>query len=60
MKVKKAKSQRESFRLSEEDKKTLDSTAEVSGIDKSDIIRLGMLKECKKILRDIEKMDKEL
>ena len=47
--------QRESFRISEEDAKTLELASKMSDIPKSEIIRAGAIREAKKILNKIER-----
>lgn len=50
-----SKEVRESFRLSEEEQRLLNDATKKSKYKKSEIIRIGMIKEAKKILRDIER-----
>ncbi len=48
------------IRISSSDKETLEITSERSGKSMSQIITDGALKECKKVLKEIDKLDKEL
>lgn len=49
------KETRESFRLSEEERNKLNEATEKSNFKKSEIIRIGAIKEAKRILKQIEK-----
>lgn len=52
---KKKLDEREAFRINSEDKETINLASEMSGYNKGDIIRIGALKEAKRILKEIEK-----
>ncbi len=51
---------RDSFRINYEDKELINFAAVKGGVDKADIYRNGAIKEAKKILKEIDKLDKEL
>ncbi len=48
----------ERVRLTEKEKEMIVETSKATDIPKSEIIRNGMMKECKKLLKDMEKGSK--
>lgn len=58
MEYKKKLEKNEAFRINSEDQDTINLASKISGYKKSDIIRIGALKEAKRILKDIEKGEK--
>lgn len=57
---KEKKDKAERYMVTETEQELLNTVSDRTGFSKSEIARTATIKECKRILREIDKLDKEL